>query len=156
MTSFGVLLLSCAVGCTHKPASSELFNETAVIPSGAPIQPLQWRVISSSIDAPHQTMSTLFGNDAAIDSARTAGHTAYPAGAVLAMVTWNQREDEHWFGGRIPKEFQSMEIVRVTAGADGKAVATYEELQGPSLQRVSAAGDARMDYILGQRASVMP
>ena len=26
----------------------------------------------------------------------------YSAGAVLALVTWTQREDPHWFGGRIP------------------------------------------------------
>ena len=159
ITGFSLLILALVVGCTRKPASTDLFNQDAAIPSGAPIQPLNWRVVTSSIDPVHQTMSTLFGNDAAIESARTPAHTAYPAGSVLALVTWSQREDEHWFGGRIPQRFQSMEIVRVTQGTDGKLATTYERLEGTSLQKASDAPadtEAKKNDILAQRASVMP
>ena len=159
IAGFSLLILALTSGCSRKPASTDLLNQDAAIPSGAPIQPLNWRVVTSSIDPVHQTMSTLFGNDAAIDSARTPAHTAYPAGSVLALVTWSQREDEHWFGGRIPQHFQSMEIVRITQGTDGKPAATYERLEGTSLQKASdtpADAEAKKNNILAQRASVMP
>lgn len=148
----GAVLLVAMAGCHHAVPDSELFNEGAVIPSGAPERVLDWKVVSSSIDAPHQTMATLFGNDAAIVSARSGAHTSYPEGSVLALVTWSQKEDAHWFGGRIPKGFQSMEVVRVTRGAS-----SYERLEGASLEKV-VVGDAaaRTASILGERASVMP
>ena len=38
---------------------------------------------------------------------------AYPAGAVLGLVTWRQREDPHWFGARIPGSVVSVEFVEV-------------------------------------------
>jgi hypothetical protein len=156
---FSLMTLVLGTGCSRHPATSELFNDAAAIPNGAPVQPLAWRVITSSIDPVHQTMSTLFGNDIAIDSARTPAHAAYPAGSVLALVTWSEKEDEHWFGARIPKQFQSMEIVRVTQGADGKAATSYERREWPSLQKASDAAadaEAKQNSILGQRASVMP
>jgi hypothetical protein len=152
-------LLAMTLGCDHKLTTTDLFNESAAIPAGAPVQPLNWRVITSSIDPTHQTMSTLFGNDTAIESARTPGHAEYPAGSVLAMVTWSQREDEHWFGGRIPQRFRAMEIVHVTPGPDGRPSADYERLEGASLAKASdspADAEAKKSSILALRASVMP
>jgi hypothetical protein len=156
---FCLLILVLAIGCRRSPEPKELFNDGAAIPSGASIHPLAWRVINSSIDPMRQTMSTLFGNDIAIESARTPSHTDYPAGAILARVTWSEKEDEHWFGARIPKRFESMEIVRVEQGAEGKPVSSYERLVGPSLQATAdtpAEVDANKNSILRQRASVMP
>jgi hypothetical protein len=157
MVTFSLFILVFATGCHHAP--KELFNDGAALPSGVPVQPLTWRVINSSIDPVHQTMSTLYGNDLAIDSARTPNHTEYLAGAVIARVTWSQKEDEHWFGARIPKQFQSMEIVRIEQGADGKLVSHYERQTGPGQQTsadTAAEVEAKKNSILGQRASVMP
>jgi Cytochrome P460 len=146
----GLLLAS---GCMRAPSNADVFNEPAALPVGAPLQALEWKVITSSIDAPNQTMSILFGNDAAIASAR-AGAMSYPVGSVLTLVTWTQKEDGHWFGARIPKNFKTMEVVKVTAGADGKTANSYERFEG---QTPAGSGDVgRTDYILGQRASVMP
>jgi hypothetical protein len=159
MKRLGLLLLALTIGCEHRPGTTDLFNESAAIPAGAPVQPLNWRVVTSSIDPAHQTMSTLFGNDAAIESARTPGHAEYAAGSVLAQVTWSQREDEHWFGGRIPQRFQAMEIVHITPGLEGKPTADYERLEGASLTKASdspADAEAKKSSILALRASVMP
>ena len=148
-------LLLFATGCSRKPPLSEVLNVDAAVPSDAPVQPLNWRIITTSVDAVHETTSTLFGNDIAIQSVRSSQHTEYPVGAVLALVTWTQKEDSHWFGAKIPKQFQLMEIVKVTQGADGKS--------SPSYQRFGVLGDGAMGgnetreaYILGERAAVMP
>ena len=151
-----VALLSFALGCSRTPSNSEVFNQPAAIPAGAPLDPLQWKVITSSIDAPHQTMSMLFGNDVAVASARSGKQGKYPAGAVLSLVTWAQQEDRHWFGARIPKQFQTMEIVKVTPGAEGETTTSYERFEGQGLQKASDGDEARKAYILLQRAAVMP
>lgn len=158
IAGFGAALLFLAMGCSRTPANSELFNEGAALPASGPLQALEWKVITSSIDAPHETLSTLFGNDAAVASARSGKHADYPAGSVLSFVTWSQQEDRHWFGAKIPKQVQSMEMVRVSEGADGKTSSSYERFEGQGLVKVAGGtGDeARKAYVLSQRASVMP
>jgi Cytochrome P460 len=152
----GVVVLSFSTGCSRTPPDSELFNAGAALPASAPVQALDWKVITSSIDATHETMSTLFGNDLAVASARMG--KSYPGGSVLSFVTWSQQEDRHWFGGKIPKQVQSIEVVTVTQSADGKTASSYERFEGQGLARtVSNSSDlARMEYLLSQRASVMP
>ena len=61
-------------------------------------------------------MSTLYGNDVAVRYARMNPQQDYPAGSVLSLVTWVQREDGHWFGAKIPGPVKSVEFVTVTAG----------------------------------------
>jgi hypothetical protein len=150
----GTLALSLVAGCKHEAPDSELFNTGTALPEDLPVQPWQWKVITSSIDPTQQTMSTLFGNDIAIASARTGAHTEYPAGSVLALVTWTQQEDRHWFGARIPKAYKFMEVVKLTANPDGKTVSSYERFEGSG---ISVGVDAeRKESILAQRAAVMP
>ena len=54
----------------------------------------------------------------------------YQPGAVLALVTWAQRDDPHWFGARIPDRPLAVEIVQVS-GAGGQPV--YQRFHGPDL-----------------------
>ena len=62
-------------------------------------------------------MATLYGNEAAIQSAHSRtpalGTITYKPGSVLALVTWAQREDPHWFGARIPSTLFSVEFVEI-------------------------------------------
>ncbi|NYF79548.1 cytochrome P460 family protein [Granulicella arctica] len=152
------LLLS---GCAHRsPDPSDLYNQQAALSSTVPIPALDWKVITSSVDRQHGTMSTLTGNDIAVQSARTANSSSYPAGAILAFITWAQRDDPHWFGGRIPAHPQSIETVTITSGNDGHPSATYAMYTGTPMTKLpqgeQTAASARTTYILGQRASVMP
>jgi hypothetical protein len=98
-------------------------NKAAMLPPNLPYQPLSWGAITMYVDPKVHTMATLYGNDAAIQAVRTLrGPLASAAklpeyrGAVLALVTWSQREDPHWFGGRIPDIPQSVEFVQIEAG----------------------------------------
>jgi hypothetical protein len=153
------LMLIFAPGCSHRtPTQRDLFNVDAALPAGLPVQPLQWRVITSSIDREHHTMATLFGNDAAVTRARSATDSVtYPAGSQLALVTWMQKDDGHWFGARIPQRFVTLELVTVAAGSDGKTPAKYERY-GPDGRLLTGSDQdaAREDAILTERASFMP
>jgi hypothetical protein len=158
LTTIGAALLLLA-GCSQRtPTQRDLFNVDAALPAGLPVQPLEWRVIASSIDREHQTMATLFGNDVAVNTARSgAGTVTYPAGSTLALVTWAQKDDRHWFGARIPRKFLSMELVTVAAGTDGKTAAKYERFGADG--RVAGGSDqdeAREEAILAEQASFMP
>jgi hypothetical protein len=149
-------------GCSEvNPRVVTRLNESAALVGGLPANPLQWRVITSAINKTQApTMSTLFGNDAAVQCARTNLQHDYPNGAVLALVTWTQQEDPRWFGARIPAAPKSVEFVTVKVGADNRPQYSYEDFEGSPLKKVSAQEGAtpgeRAAYLLSQRAAVMP
>jgi len=73
------------------------------------------------------TTATLYGNETAVLAVRAAPRVegkppSYPTGAVLALVTSNQREDPHWFGGRIPDAPESVEFVSIATVGQKKRV----------------------------------
>jgi len=134
-----------ATECTncHKPMQGNDFVFTK------PIDPREGKVITSGIDTRSKTMFTLYGNDIAAGNARTTTGHAYPAGAVLTLVTWVQKEDPHWFGANIPGPVQSVE--KVTIPATGPSQPGYE-VTGTA----AASAKERLAFILNQRVSVLP
>jgi len=121
----------------------------------AAFDPLAWKVITSKIDKSKGSMSTLYGNDIAVGAARKGHAGAYPSGSVLALVTWKQKEDEHWYGANIPDSIESVE--KLTFGA-GQPVYDYyggQPLKKGAAPNSSSARDA-IKYIEGIRATVMP
>jgi hypothetical protein len=128
--------------------------------AGLPANPLQWKVITSESSKTDSTMSTLYGNDLAVQYARMHAEHNYPAGAVLSFVTWTQREDPRWFGARIPATVKSVEFVTVGTAADGQLSYSYQEYGGAPLKKLSADDglnpNDRAVYLLSQRAAVMP
>lgn len=147
-----VLLMACALsGCTHKqPEIGDVLNERAQL-SALPYPVLSWTALTTSVDRGQGTMSTLFGNSAAIAAARS-GQASYPQGAVLGLVTWKQREDPHWFGARIPDAPQEVELVEFSAEG-----ARYRSFTGAPLteQAVAPAPD-RVAVIMGMKALQLP
>ena len=98
-------------------AREEAVNKrAAALPASLPFHPLAWNAITMYVDPRTHTTATLYGNEAAMAAVQARGaaptNTAYPAGSVLALVTWVQREDPHWFGGRIPDNVQSVEFIQ--------------------------------------------
>lgn len=87
-----------------------LNNQAAALPPNLPFNPLAWNAITMFVDPATHTMSTLYGDTRAMQAAH--GEPAVP-GAVLALVTWQQRDDPHWFGGRIPGKAISVEAVAI-------------------------------------------
>jgi mono/diheme cytochrome c family protein len=97
---------------------AEVVNSRApTLPASLPYQPLGWGAITMYVDPQRHSTAMLYGNDAAIQAVRS-GAARYPAGAVLALVTWAQRDDPHWFGARIPDVPLSVEFVQVAAAGE--------------------------------------
>ncbi len=120
----------------------------------AATHPLTGKVITSFVNTKESTMSILYGNATAVQSARSG--QSYAPGSVLSLVTWSQREDPHWFGARIPRGLNSVEQVVYTQGS----APSYARYDGLSLapQATPSDGDtqARIASITGRKASVLP
>ena len=147
-------------------APSDVFNGDAALPDDLPYPVFQWKVITSWVDKTNGMMSTLFGNDSAVSHARTSSNTPYPAGAVLAVVTWREQEDKHWFGGRIPGKVQSVEFITSNAPANNLPSYSYQKYEGDPLKKTTtaestdmqASSDAliRLGSIVAERAAALP
>lgn len=131
-------------------------NQAAALPAAMPYQPLGWDAITMYVDQRDRSIAILYGDETAMRSGRVRGEApsgkpaapVYPAGAVLALVTWSERDDPHWFGARIPGAPQSVEIVRVSAGSKSE----YQSFAGAGLaeQHPDANTAAqRMSFVLG-------
>ena len=132
---------------TAQVTGTEVVNNAAAVANATnlPHQPLVWGAITMYVDPKNHTMATLYGDDAAMDAVEAhRAAPAYPAGAVLALVTWTQRDDPHWFGARIPDRPLSVEFVE--AGAQPH----YRRFSGAALEE-----DAGATKIAAERASFM-
>lgn len=157
----GALLLSGMLGCSQaNPRVATTLNRNAALEGNLPLNPLQGRVITSWINKSESTMSTLYGNDVAVDYARTNSKQDYPGGSVISLVTWNQQEDDRWFGAKIPDTVKSVEYVFVKTDQEQKPSYTYQKYEGRPLRAVMNQAGAipgdRALYLLSQRAAVMP
>ena len=143
-------------GCSSQVDNAQLVNREASLPSSFQFEAKGLnKVISSSINRKKGTMSTLYGNDQAFQHAHTKADNSYPNGSLLALVTWKQQEDPHWFGANIPGELQSIELVKINA-----ANASYEQFTGTALTQATNTDTAlitkRTQYILDAKPAVTP
>jgi hypothetical protein len=150
-----------AQGCMncHQPMKANDFVFT--MPINLKIAPaLEGKVICSFINSKEHTMSTLYGNDIAVNFARTHSGRDYPRGTTLSLVTWNQKEDIHWFGAKIPGAIKSVEKVIFGNEILANASPVYEKYEGTPLKKVPlvnlTVGNERLNLILRLHASVMP
>jgi hypothetical protein len=129
---------------TAQVSGTEVVNNAAAVANATnlPHQPLVWGAITMYVDPKNHTMATLYGDEAAMDAVEA--HRSYPAGAVLALVTWTQRDDPHWFGARIPDRPLSVEFVE--AGGQPH----YRRFSGTALEE-----DEGATKIAAERASFM-
>jgi hypothetical protein len=146
------------IGC-HTPLRDRDYVFTESLGGQRPPNSLQWNVITTLIDKRASTMSTLYGNDVAVRYARTTAQHDYLPGSELLLVTWEQREDMHWFGGNIPGLVKAVERVHVAARPDLRSSYYYERYEGSPLVRVSVS-EARPEgsavFLLFLRAGIMP
>ena len=107
-------------------------------------------------------MAALYGNDAVTQVANARGNAAgtqppsYPTGTVLALVTWSQRDDPHWFGGRIPDTPLMVELVQISSGGSADV---YRVFKGRTLVETHPdAGDGarRTSFILNLKPASLP
>jgi hypothetical protein len=133
-------------------------NRAASLPASLPYQPLRWTPITMFVDRQSHTMSTLYGNQAAIASVdvRSSSPSAphYQPGSVLALVSWVQRDDPHWFGARIPDVPTSVEFVTV-----GPQNNPYRRFEGSNLMETAPAADSiaqRTSFMLNLKPASLP
>ena len=136
-------------------------NAAALLPASLPWQPLEWRALTMYVDPKTRTTATLYGNDAALQvlerrDAEEAHSPRYPSGTVLALVTWAQRDDPHWFGGRIPDTPLKVEFVQTSSG---NSTGTYRFFEGKALtESHTNSQDAaqRTEFILNLKPVSLP
>lgn len=153
---FACILLE---GCAGK--KEQAFNRTAAI-TGEGILPfdlLDAKLITSGMNVSMQRMHTLYGNEIAIQHARSKRDAQYPAGAILVEVTWKQQPDPVWFGGNIPGLPECVEVVRFTDAGNNRIETNYRYYEGNPLKG-GVAGTPhiaeRTAQITGERTAVMP
>lgn len=154
----GSLLLAA---CSNPvPAVVSRLNESAALGGGLPVNPLHWQIITSAIDHRDATMYSVFGNNDAVNYARSHDDQNYPVGSVLSLVTWSHTEDPRWFGGMTPDKTQSVEFVEIKSDANRGRLYSYERYSGSPLAKVlsetTGEPNERAAYLLSQRAAVMP
>jgi hypothetical protein len=144
----------------HADREEIVNNAAAAFPSSLPWQPLGWRPTTMYVDPKTHTTATLYGNDAAMQVLKLGGATptgfTYSHGGVLALVTWAQREDPHWFGGRIPYTPQMVEFVQISSGGNAHV---YRVFEGRTLVETHPdAEDAtqRTNFILNLKPASLP
>ena len=135
-------------------------NRAAALPASLPYDPLKWNAVTMYVDPKSKTTATLYGNDTAMQAVHARGTNgaapAYPAGSVLALVTWAQREDPHWFGARIPDTPQSVEFIQVAASGQKNS---YRQFALPGLNEIQPTASTaalRTNFVLGLAPSRLP
>lgn len=136
-------------------------NSAAELPANLPYRPLTWNAITMYVDPKTHTMATLYGNPAAMEEVQMRGtpHSGgpkYSTGTVLALVTWAQRDDPHWFGGRIPAIPESVEFVQVAATGQ---IISYRRFEGNELVEehpASGVSAQRTGFMLGLAPARLP
>ncbi len=134
-------------------------NRAASLPPGLPFRPFDWHPINVFADARTLTTSILFANDEAFKSsllqARTSGASLpYPAGAKVALITWTQREDPHWFGARMADCFVSAELLEVGSAGSAAVITKYEGSGGKAVPKTEMTG--RTDFLLRLKSAPLP
>jgi hypothetical protein len=146
------------------PGNEVVNNIAAELPANMPYHPLAWNAITMYVDPASRTTAALYGNNAAIQAvhARSSGDASifgpakYPAGVVLALVTWSQRDDPHWFGARIPATPNSVEFVQAAEAPNGTS---YRRFAGAGLledRPTSTTAAQRANFILGLTPVQLP
>jgi hypothetical protein len=154
---FGLTVSGCS---QDNRGLSATLNQSASLSGELPANPLKWKVITSGVSTTDSTMFTLYGNDIAVQCARTDSQHNYPNGSAISLVTWTQQEDGRWFGAKIPNQVKSVEFVSVGAATDGRPSYSYQKFEGTPLKRTSVQDERaqadRAAELLSRRAAMMP
>lgn len=142
--------------CKHLTGADTLINQKASLPESFKLSELHQKVITSIINNRKHTTSILYGNEqahAAAKAATSIGNT----GEFFTLVTWQQQDDAHWFGARIPGDLISAETLTLT-DSNSHIIYHYQKFKGKELTKLAdtTGNAARVKFILSQKASIMP
>jgi hypothetical protein len=131
-------------------------NGAATLPASLPYQSLGWSPVTLYVDPNLHTMSALFRSSAAPPRSSTAPASGYAAGTLLALVTWGQREDPHWFGARIPGDPSSVEFVQIGNGGHAENYRRYTGSKLTEIRTTQEAAARRIQFLLGLTPARVP
>ena len=80
----------------------------------------------------------------------------YPTGAVVALVTWVQRDVPHWFGGRIPDMPEFVEIVQVAAAGQTTSYRRFAGKEAVEDHPAASVAAQRTSFMLGLTPARLP
>ncbi len=142
--------------CNNNTNTANLFNEKAAIPAWYKFSQKGLKVIASFINKKQHTMSTLYGNEQALKATQSGSNKV--SGEELTLVTWNQQDDDHWFGAKIPSDLKSIEVVKTIPAGQNSIAITYSCYEGKALtlSTDTAHNQERVKYIFEQKPSILP
>lgn len=170
-TNSYILILSLiitAISSCH-PNKSEvnkaLYNESASFSGklGAldATTVLNWHMVTLLKDTKSKEISVLYANDLAFKAVQSKdGH--YQAGSGLALVTWLEKPDIHWFGATIPGEITSIKQINMVQDPSGALQPSFSAYvnHGDGLQALTAPDSLMVKksttFILGLRRPYLP
>ncbi|TLV00364.1 hypothetical protein [Dyadobacter luticola] len=114
-------------------------------------------VIKSIINNKKGTISMLYGNDLALQTAHDSLLKPND-GAHYTMVTWKQKPMPHWYGTNMNGEIYSIEHLKVVQRNDTQLAFDYEFQAGKGYQPGDdqPEKEQRIKLITSQRAAVFP
>ncbi|TDO23288.1 hypothetical protein [Pedobacter duraquae] len=147
-TNMQLLLLPAILlmlSCRTKPDSDQSLNIKAAVPKAFSWNPEGFRVINTAFNRKAHTTSTLYGK-------------YLPGKETRILLTWQQEEDSHWLGARIPGKFLSAERLEIQKPASGVTDTSYFRFQeGNSAVYKSAGTDKeRIQYISTLQPAITP
>ncbi|MEP6928683.1 MAG: cytochrome P460 family protein [Flavobacterium sp.] len=150
--SITVLIFS-VVGC-YSPDKNNLNEKASLNTLGdLPENPLLLIPMTFSINPKLSTMSTLYGNKKAMESAKKNKTGSYPPGALLYEVTWKQKADSLWYGANIPDRIIRVERIQF----NNDSVPEYQLYSGSPLRKIhSDFPDKEISTIISQPVAVSP
>ena len=114
-------------------------------------------VITSFSNKKSGTISTLYGNELALNAAMSNGKNHIP-GEVFKLVTWDLNANPHWFGGEINGAIRAVETVKVMPLKNNSISVNYEieKNNRTVLEKYISDKEERINFIFDQKASVFP
>ena len=146
LATIGASVIACNPSAPDKSQVREMFNADSL------------QVITSFANSKLQTMSVLYGNSPARQSA-LLGYRTHSPGEIFKLVTYKQADNKFWYGSHINGAIKSVEIVAASQSVNATAPLTYtlERGQAPT----DSVGDEvksvnRINYIFSHKPSVFP
>jgi hypothetical protein len=130
------------------PGQEVLNNAAANLPKDLLFDPLAGRPLSLYIDPRAHTISVLF----AVDTEAGATPAMPVNNPQVALVTWTERDDPHWFGARIADQVVAVEVVRNSPGTPPE----YRRYAGAAAVAPIQTPADRASLIAGLRPASLP
>jgi len=122
------ILLIVTTGCNPNKKEKNLYNNSATlngkIENSDANELLKWHMVTLLKDTKNNTVLVLYANDIAFKSV-IKRNNHYRVGSSLALVSWHEKPDIHWFGATILGSVDTIKKVDISANSNGQPVQLY-------------------------------